>query len=51
MDWTSEFDEVLIDFVKNHEALYNVKCNDYRKNQLKQNFWKEIGNNLKRTGM
>lgn len=26
--WTLEEDEILIDFVKNHEPLYNVKCKD-----------------------
>lgn len=39
--WSSEDDEIVIDFVRNHEA--NIKSKDYRKSQLKQNWWREIG--------
>lgn len=49
-EWTSEQDEILIDFVKSHECLYNVQCKDYRKTQLKQNLWKEIAQILEITG-
>lgn len=50
--WTLEEDEILIDFVKNHEPLYNVKCKDYRKTQLKLNLWREIANIMEnKTGM
>lgn len=37
-----EQDEILTDFVRSHECLYNVHCKDYRKIQLKQSLWKEI---------
>ena len=50
-NWNSEEDEQLIDFVKNHEMLYNVKSKDYRKAQLKQNMWCEIAGTLNKTGM
>jgi hypothetical protein len=40
--WSSEEDELLIDFVKSHEMLYNVKSKDYGQAQLKQNLWCEI---------
>ncbi|KAL1489832.1 hypothetical protein ABEB36_013764 [Hypothenemus hampei] len=41
-EWSSEHDELLIDFVKNHECLFNIQCKDYRKTQLKQGYWKEL---------
>ncbi|KAL1487937.1 hypothetical protein ABEB36_015320 [Hypothenemus hampei] len=31
VNWYSEDDEILIDFIKNHEGLYNVKSAKYRK--------------------
>lgn len=49
--WTSENDEQLIDFVKNHEALYNVKSKEYRQAQMKQNLWSEIGLTLQKSGV
>ncbi|KAF5302420.1 hypothetical protein FQR65_LT08508 [Abscondita terminalis] len=48
-EWTSEQDEILIDFVRNHESLYNVQSKDYRKTQLKQSLWKEIAQILQIT--
>lgn len=48
-EWTSEQDEILIDFVRSHECLYNVQCKDYRKTQLKQSLWKEIAQILQIT--
>ncbi|CAH2102445.1 unnamed protein product [Euphydryas editha] len=47
--WSSEEDEILIDFVRNHEAIYNIKSKEYRKTQLKQNWWREIGEILNKT--
>ncbi|CAH4031821.1 unnamed protein product [Pieris brassicae] len=47
--WTSENDEQLIDFVKNHEALYNIKSKEYRQAQMKQNLWNEIGITLQKS--
>jgi hypothetical protein len=32
--WTSENDELLIDFVKDNEALYNIKYKEYRQAQM-----------------
>ena len=49
-NWSSEDDETLIDFVRNHEAIYNIKSKEYRKTQLKQNWWREIGEILNKTG-
>lgn len=49
--WTSENDEQLIDFVKNHEALYNIKSKEYRQAQMKQNLWNEIGITLQKSGV
>lgn len=39
--WSSENDEILIDFVRNHEVIYNIKSKEYRKSQLKQNTRRE----------
>ncbi|GFT55777.1 uncharacterized protein NPIL_594031 [Nephila pilipes] len=50
MFWTGVEDEILINFVKNHKALYNVKHKDYRKFQLKQHLWNNIGTTLKKSG-
>jgi hypothetical protein len=49
-NWSSEQDEIVIDFVRNHEAFYNVKSADYRKMQLKQKLWYEVGAILHKTG-
>lgn len=49
--WTYENDEELIDFVKNHEALYNIKSKEYRQAQLKQNLWNKIGIKLLKSGV
>jgi hypothetical protein len=49
-NWSSEQDEIVIDFVRNHEALYNVKSADYRNMQLKQKLWHEVGTILNKTG-
>ncbi|KAF5298136.1 hypothetical protein FQA39_LY02560 [Lamprigera yunnana] len=51
ISWNSEQDEILIDLVKNRELIYNVKCKEYRKGQLKQNVWREIAAILNKTGM
>ena len=48
--WRGEDDEILIDFVKNNEILFNVKCKEFRQNQLKQNLWNEIAPILQRSG-
>ncbi|XP_074030302.1 uncharacterized protein [Leptinotarsa decemlineata] len=49
ISWSSEDDEVLIDFVRNHEAIYNIKSKEYRKTQLNQNWWREIGEILNKS--
>ena len=49
-EWSNEDDEMLIDFVKVHECLYNVQLKDYRKTQMKQNLWNEIGKIINKTG-
>ncbi|KAL1493966.1 hypothetical protein ABEB36_009645 [Hypothenemus hampei] len=44
INWSNEEDEILIDFIRNHEGLYyNVKSGEYRKMQEKQRLWHEIG--------
>ncbi|XP_063585206.1 uncharacterized protein LOC134762592 [Penaeus indicus] len=48
--WNGEEDEILIDFVRNNEALYNVKSKEYRKTQMKQNLWSDVGNILQKSG-
>ncbi|XP_073952108.1 uncharacterized protein [Choristoneura fumiferana] len=48
-NWRSVDDEILIKFVRNHEAIYNIKSKEYRKTQLKQNLWREIGEILNKT--
>lgn len=50
-NWSSEDDEILIDFVRVHEILYNVKHKDYRQTQMKQKLWCEVGEILNKTGM
>lgn len=51
INWTSEQDKILIDFVRNHKINYNIKCKNYRRIHLKQHFWCEIGVALNKTGM
>ncbi|XP_045779087.1 uncharacterized protein LOC123876772 [Maniola jurtina] len=47
--WSMGDDEILINFVKIHEPIYNIKCKDYRNNQLKQKLWSNIGEILNKT--
>lgn len=49
-NWCGEQDEILIDFVRNHEPLFNVKSAEYRKMELKQKLWHEVGTILGKTG-
>ncbi|GFV81207.1 uncharacterized protein TNCV_4772351 [Trichonephila clavipes] len=48
--WTPEEDEILIDFVRNHDVLYNIRHPDYRKGQTKQHLWESIGTSLEKSG-
>ncbi|GFU51350.1 uncharacterized protein TNCV_1064231 [Trichonephila clavipes] len=48
--WIPEEDEILIDFVRNHELLYNIRHPDYRKAQAKQHLWESIGTTLEKSG-
>ncbi|GFX43081.1 uncharacterized protein TNCV_2711251 [Trichonephila clavipes] len=48
--WIPEEDEILIDFVRNHELLYNIRHPDYRKAQAKQHLWESIGTILEKSG-
>ncbi|GFS83793.1 uncharacterized protein NPIL_693431 [Nephila pilipes] len=45
-----EEDEILINSVESHEALYNVKHRDYRKSELKQRLWNNIGATIEKSG-
>ncbi|KAL1493967.1 hypothetical protein ABEB36_009646 [Hypothenemus hampei] len=47
VNWSSEDDEILIDFIRNHEGLYNIKSAEYRNMQEKQRLWHEIGSKLR----
>ncbi|GFW91731.1 uncharacterized protein TNCV_4501501 [Trichonephila clavipes] len=48
--WTPEEDEILIDFVRNNDVLYNKIHPDYRKAQTKQHLWESIGTTLEKSG-
>lgn len=52
--WNCEQDEILIDFVRNNEFIYNIKCKEYRNTQRKQQVWWEneklVGYLLKQVG-
>jgi len=43
-------DELLIEKVREHKALYDHGSTDYRDQQIRQNAWEEIGKELKITG-
>ena len=47
--WNGEEDEILIDFVRNNESLYNVRNKEYRKTQMKQNLWSNVGTILQKS--
>ncbi|KAJ2945961.1 hypothetical protein O0L34_g4879 [Tuta absoluta] len=47
--WNSDDDEILINFVGQHEVLYNTKFKYYRNTQMKQKLWIEIAETLNRT--
>ncbi|GFY03561.1 hypothetical protein TNCV_3211981 [Trichonephila clavipes] len=49
--WIPEEDEILIDFVRNHELLYNIRHPDNRKAQAKQHLWESIGTTLEKSGI
>jgi len=44
-------DELLIEKVRDHEALYNHGSRDYRDQQQRQTAWEEIAKELKISGM
>ncbi|GFY77122.1 uncharacterized protein TNIN_107131 [Trichonephila inaurata madagascariensis] len=48
--WTPEEEEILIDFVRNHDILYNIRHPDYRMAQIKQHLWESIGTTLDKSG-
>ncbi|VVC96973.1 unnamed protein product [Leptidea sinapis] len=48
-NWSSKEDEQLIEFVRAHEVLYNVKNENHRKKQLKQKLWCEVGEILSKS--
>ena len=48
--WNRDEDEVSIDFVRNNECQYNVKCEDYRKIQTKQTLWTDVETALHKSG-
>ncbi|GFV60211.1 uncharacterized protein TNCV_3553721 [Trichonephila clavipes] len=48
--WTAEEDEILIDLVRNHDVLYNIRHQNYRKTQTKQHLWESIGTTLEKSG-
>lgn len=49
--WNDDEDEHLIQFVKIHPCLYDIKCREYHLTDLKNDLWKEIGDTLKKQGM
>ena len=49
--WTAEQDELLINEVKQREALYNYRIKEFKNAQLKSHMWIEIGRILKLSGM
>ncbi|GFT41503.1 uncharacterized protein TNCV_3942631 [Trichonephila clavipes] len=49
--WIPEEDEILIDFVRNHNILYNIRHPDYRKAQTKQHLLESIGTTLEKSGI
>ena len=48
--FSSEEDEKLIENVANYSFLYNICDENYKNHELKENVWKEISYELKRTG-
>lgn len=43
-------DELLIEKVRKHEALYNPNCRDYRDKYVRQESWEVIGRELQISG-
>lgn len=48
--FTKEEDDDLIDKIKSHPVLYNIKLKSYKDIILKENVWCEIAKDMKRTG-
>ncbi|CAG9772204.1 unnamed protein product [Ceutorhynchus assimilis] len=45
--WTMYQDKTLINFVSQHEALYNIKCKDFRKTHMKLILWRKLAKLIK----
>lgn len=43
-------DELLIEKVRQHEVLFNVKSSSYMDQRMRQEAWEEIGQDLNITG-
>lgn len=48
--FSSEEDEILIDIVREHPALYQVKSRSIKDNVVKNNIWKKISETLGKNG-
>lgn len=44
--FTTEDEEKIIDFVRNHEILYNKRHKEFRDSEKKQRLWLEIAEQL-----
>lgn len=49
--FTAEDKEKLIEFVKSHEILYNVKNKDFRNTEKKNRLWSQLSNTLNTDGL
>lgn len=49
--FTSSDEEKLIDFVKSHEILYDVKHKDFRNTEKKNRLWLKLANDLNMNGL
>lgn len=48
--FTFEEDFMLADYVSRHPCLFDSQHNSYKDSQIKENVWKEISKNLKKSG-
>lgn len=50
MKFSDEEEEQIIDFVKNHEILYNVRSKSFRDSEAKNRLWLQLGVKLGKEG-
>lgn len=48
--FTTQEEEMIIDFVKSNELIYNIEHKDYRQSEMKNRLWNELAQKIGKDG-